>query len=135
MSKKSALKLTVFSLLVGQPLGADSGEAIYPMLQDLNNCQQEALQREQESYKNLRSTPDLSREGQRLHHDLKRQEIRQRQLQHQHRNKAISEQQRALSPHIGPARNSAGSELRRFRRGQEAQRLQFKIQRRSWPVR
>lgn len=135
MSTKPALPLTVLCLLVCQPLGADPGGAIYPRVQDLNNRQQEALQWEQETYKGLLSTPITPRQGQRLHQDVKRQEIRQRQLQHQHRNKAITEQQRTLSLPDGPTRNNTNSDLQRFRRGQEAQRLQFKIQRRSWPIR
>ena len=132
---KPALQLTILCLLIGQPLAADPDGTIYPRLQNLNNRQQEALQREQQTYKNQLWTRVPARDNQRLHRDLKRQDTQQKQLQHQHRNKAISKQLRTFSPPDGSDRKHADRDLQRLRREQEAQRLQFKIQRRSWSIR
>lgn len=120
---------------MGQALAGNPGEKIYPQLQILNNRQQEALQREQQSDKSSRYTPSAGREDQRYKQEIKRQNIQLRQLQHQHRSKAVTGQQRALSVPDGPARTRTEDDLGRFRREQEAQRLRLKIQRRSWQVR
>lgn len=132
---KTAFQLALLCLLVNQTLADNLGGTIYPRLQNLSNRQQEYLQREQQSDKGLLSTPTTGREEQDLNQKIKRQGVLQRQLQQQHRNKAVTEQQRALSFPDGPARNQTIDDLGRFHREQEAQRLRLKIQRRSWQVR
>jgi hypothetical protein len=134
MSVKTALPLALCYLLASQALAEVPGKAIYPRLQNLTNRQQEALRREQQSYRDLLSMPSHGQEGGRLEQELKRQNVRQRQLQYRQRNKAITEQQRTLRLPEGLVRDRNDSNLRRFRREQEAQRLRLKIQRRSWPV-
>lgn len=131
----SCICLILLPVFVGQTVLADTEAAVYPRLQNLHNTQQEALQDEQRSYEALLLPPGLSTDQRQLPKDLRRQSNHLRQLQHQQRNQAITEQQRALSqPDRSPRENSA-SQLNRSRQQQESERLHFKMQRRSWPYR
>lgn len=131
----SFISVLILFLFASQATLADTKGAVYPRLQNQHNAQQEALQDEQKSYEESLLPPGLSTDRRQLPNDLRRQTIHLRQLQHQQRHQAITEQQRALSqPDRSPHENSA-SQLNRSRQQQESERLHFKMQRRSWPYR
>lgn len=106
-----------------------------PRLHGLHNAQQDALRYEQHTDTALLPPPPAAEKQYQLSPALRRQTIHLRQLQHLQNQRAIVQQQRVLRQHERLPNENAASRLEYFRRQQEADRLHYKLQRRSWPHR
>ena len=123
------------SLLALSFQGHAEGTSSELELQIENNKRQRDLKYQQEQYR--RPFEDLSIKQQRtLNQRLKRQRLQQKQLQRSQEITDRSQRLQLRTPSADPAtmRKSRDNRLK-FRRAQEKQLLQFKIQRRTWPFR